>query len=324
MIDSKIEKIVKEIGADTESYLKGFFQHFLFIEDEEVLNDLYSAFTESNYSLFSDEIVNFEEEINALKYEAINSFIDRVNSIVGQKIDLKAFESELDDKEIIDAYEINYLGDLTRIIIAFKNEDGLVLGVNKENVLELLSTLELVYETKIEEQSLADEDKPNIVHVYFQAQKVGTLYWKKPLNLKIKYGLVADYLDEDSEDFYTPKKEKEKIEKAFREFYLNTLTSLASFKIPKSTDLEGIFAFERTEDDYKVIYFLKSLYKEILLGKKSKKPIFKNLVEVEDFLERAKIYQSKVIQRLGSIDKSKLSYEQAKKIAMKKIENQKV
>ena len=321
MIDSKIEKIVKEIGADTESYLKGFFQYFLFIEDEEVLNDLYSAFTESNYSLFSDEIVNFEEEINALKYEAINSFIDRVNSIVGQKIDLKAFESELEDKEIIDAYEINFLGDLTRIIIAFKNEDGLVLGINKENVLELLSTLELVYETKIEEQSLTDEEKPNIVHVYFQAQKVGTLYWNKPLNLKIKYGLVADDLDED---FYTPKKEKEKIDKAFREFYLNTLTSLASFKIPKSTDLEDIFAFERTEDDYKVIYFLKSLYREILLGKKSKKPTFKNLVEVEDFLERAKVYQSKVIQRLGSIDKSKLSYEQAKKIAMKKIENQKV
>ena len=321
MIDSKIEKIVKEIGADTESYLKGFFQYFLFIEDEEVLNDLYSAFTESNYSLFSDEIVNFEEEINALKYEAINSFIDRVNSIVGQKIDLKAFESELEDKEIIDAYEINFLGDLTRIIIAFKNEDGLVLGINKENVLELLSTLELVYETKIEEQSLTDEEKPNIVHVYFQAQKVGTLYWNKPLNLKIKYGLVADYLDED---FYTPKKEKEKIDKAFREFYLNTLTSLASFKIPKSTDLEDIFAFERTEDDYKVIYFLKSLYREILLGKKSKKPTFKNLVEVEDFLERAKVYQSKVIQRLGSIDKSKLSYEQAKKIATKKIENQRV
>lgn len=320
MKDSKIEKIVKEIGADTESYLKGFFQYFLFIEDEEVLNDLYNTFTESNYSLFSDEIVNFEEEINALKYEAINSFIDRVNSFVGQKINLKAFEFELEGKEIVDAYEINYLGDLTRIIIAFKNEDGLVLGINKEMVLELVTRLELVYETKIEESLLEDGDKPNIVQVYFQAQKVGTLYWKKPVNLKIKYGLVADYLNED---FYSPKEEREKIDKVFREFYLNILSSLASFKIPKSIDLEEIFNFENTEDDYKVIYFLKSLYKEILLGKKSKKPTFKNLIELDNFLNRVKAYQAKVIERLSKVDKRKLSYEQAKQIAMKKIENQK-
>ena len=46
---------------------------------------------ESSYSLFSDEIVNFEEEINAIRYEAINDFISRVNDVIGQKIDLKAF-----------------------------------------------------------------------------------------------------------------------------------------------------------------------------------------------------------------------------------------
>lgn len=321
MKDSKIEKIVKEIGADTESYLKGFFQYFLFIEDEEVLNDLYSTFTESNYSLFSDEIVNFEEEINAIKYEAINDFISRVNDVIGQKIDLKAFETELEQKEIIDAYEINLMGKLTRIIIVFKNEEGIVLGINEKMILELVTPLELVYETKIQQLLGETESRSNIIQIYFQAQKIGTLYWSRPINLKIKYGLISDYLDEE---FYTLKEEKEKMEKEFRDFYLDTINSLTYFKIPKSINLEEIFHFENIDRDYKVILYMKKLYKEILQGKKSGMPDFKNIIEMESFIEQANVYQPLFLEKLSKVDKTKLSYEQAKKIALKKIENQKV
>ncbi|MFR6143242.1 MULTISPECIES: hypothetical protein [Tissierellia] len=321
MKDSKIEKIVKEIGADTESYLKGFFQYFLFIEDEEVLNDLYSTFTESNYSLFSDEIVNFEEEINAIKYEAINDFISRVNDVIGQKIDLKAFETELEQKEIIDAYEINLMGKLTRIIIVFKNEEGIVLGINEKMILELVTPLELVYETKIQQLLGETESRSNIIQIYFQAQKIGTLYWSRPINLKIKYGLISDYLDEE---FYTLKEEKEKMEEGFRDFYLDTINSLTYFKIPKSINLEEIFHFENIDRDYKVILYMKKLYKEILQGKKSGMPDFKNIIEMESFIEQANVYQPLFLEKLSKVDKTKLSYEQAKKIALKKIENQKV
>ena len=321
MKDSKIEKIVKEIGADTESYLKGFFQYFLFIEDEEVLNDLYSTFTESNYSLFSDEIVNFEEEINAIKYEAINDFISRVNDVIGQKIDLKAFETELEQKEIIDAYEINLMGKLTRIIIVFKNEEGIVLGINEKMILELVTPLELVYETKIQQLLGETESRSNIIQIYFQAQKIGTLYWSRPINLKIKYGLISDYLDEE---FYTLKEEKEKMEEGFRDFYLDTINSLTYFKIPKSINLEEIFHFENIDRDYKVILYMKKLYKEILQGKKSGMPDFKNIIEMESFIDQAKVYQPLFLEKLSKVDKSKLSYEQAKKIALKKIENQKI
>ena len=321
MKDSKIEKIVKEIGADTESYLKGFFQYFLFIEDEEVLNDLYSTFTESNYSLFSDEIVNFEEEINAIKYEAISDFISRVNDVIGQKIDLKAFETELEQKEIIDAYEINLMGKLTRIIIVFKNEEGIVLGINEKMILELVTPLELVYETKIQQLLGETESRSNIIQIYFQAQKIGTLYWSRPINLKIKYGLISDYLDEE---FYTLKEEKEKMEEGFRDFYLDTINSLTYFKIPKSINLEEIFHFENIDRDYKVILYMKKLYKEILQGKKSGMPDFKNIIEMESFIEQANVYQPLFLEKLSKVDKTKLSYEQAKKIALKKIENQKV
>lgn len=321
MKDSKIEKIVKEIGADTESYLKGFFQYFLFIEDEEVLNDLYSTFTESNYSLFSDEIVNFEEEINAIKYEAINDFISRVNDVIGQKIDLKAFETELEQKEIIDAYEINLMGKLTRIIIVFKNEEGIVLGISEKMILELVTPLELVYETKIQQLLGETESRSNIIQIYFQAQKIGTLYWSRPINLKIKYGLISDYLDEE---FYTLKEEKEKMEEGFRDFYLDTINSLTYFKIPKSINLEEIFHFENIDRDYKVILYMKKLYKEILQGKKSGMPDFKNIIEMESFIEQANVYQPLFLEKLSKVDKTKLSYEQAKKIALKKIENQKV
>ena len=321
MKDSKIEKIVKEIGADTESYLKGFFQYFLFIEDEEVLNDLYSTFTESNYSLFSDEIVNFEEEINAIRYEAINDFISRVNDVIGQKIDLKAFETELEQKEIIDAYEINLMGKLTRIIIVFKNEEGIVLGINEKMILELVTPLELVYETKIQRSLTETESRSNIIQIYFQAQKLGTLYWHRPINLKIKYGLISDYLDEE---FYTLKEEKEKMEEGFRDFYLDTINSLTYFKIPKSINLEEIFHFENIDRDYKVILYMKKLYKEILQGKKSGMPDFKNIIEMESFIEQANVYQPLFLEKLSKVDKTKLSYEQAKKIALKKIENQKV
>ena len=321
MKDSKIEKIVKEIGADTESYLKGFFQYFLFIEDEEVLNDLYSTFTESNYSLFSDEIVNFEEEINAIKYEAINDFISRVNDVIGQKIDLKAFETELEQKEIIDAYEINLMGKLTRIIIVFKNEEGIVLGINEKMILELVTPLELVYETKIQQLLGETESRSNIIQIYFQAQKIGTLYWSRPINLKIKYGLISDYLDEE---FYTLKEEKEKMEEGFRDFYLDTINSLTYFKIPKSINLEEIFHFENIDRDYKVILYMKKLYKEILQGKKSGMPDFKNIIEMESFIEQANVYQPLFLEKLSKVDKTKLSYEQAKKIALKKIENQKI
>lgn len=321
MKDSKIEKIVKEIGADTESYLKGFFQYFLFIEDEEVLNDLYSTFTESNYSLFSDEIVNFEEEINAIKYEAINDFISRVNDVIGQKIDLKAFETELEQKEIIDAYEINLMGKLTRIIIVFKNEEGIVLGINEKMILELVTPLELVYETKIQQLLGETESRSNIIQIYFQAQKIGTLYWSRPINLKIKYGLISDYLDEE---FYTLKEEKEKMEEGFRDFYLDTINSLTYFKIPKSINLEEIFHFENIDRDYKVILYMKKLYKEILQGKKSRMPDFKNIIEMESFIEQANVYQPLFLEKLSKVDKTKLSYEQAKKIALKKIENQKI
>ena len=321
MKDSKIEKIVKEIGADTESYLKGFFQYFLFIEDEEVLNDLYSTFTESNYSLFSDEIVNFEEEINAIKYEAINDFISRVDNVIGQKIDLKAFETELEQKEIIDAYEINLMGKLTRIIIVFKNEEGIVLGINEEMILELVTPLELVYETKIQRSLTETESRSNIIQIYFQAQKIGTLYWDRSINLKIKYGLLSDYLDGE---FYTLKEEKEKMEKEFRDFYLDTINSLTYFKIPKSINLEEIFHFENIDRDYKVILYMKKLYKEILQGKKSRMPDFKNIIEMESFIDQAKVYQPLFLEKLSKVDKTKLSYEQAKKIALKKIENQKI
>ena len=321
MKDSKIEKIVKEIGADTESYLKGFFQYFLFIEDEEVLNDLYSTFTESNYSLFSDEIVNFEEEINAIKYEAINDFISRVNDVIGQKIDLKAFETELEQKEIIDAYEINLMGKLTRIIIVFKNEEGIVLGINEKMILELVTPLELVYETKIQQLLGETESRSNIIQIYFQAQKIGTLYWSRPINLKIKYGLISDYLDEE---FYTLKEEKEKMEEGFRDFYLDTINSLTYFKIPKSINLEEIFHFENIDRDYKVILYMKKLYKEILQGKKSRMPDFKNIIEMESFIGQANVYQPLFLEKLSKVDKTKLSYEQAKKIALKKIENQKI
>ena len=321
MKDSKIEKIVKEIGADTESYLKGFFQYFLFIEDEEVLNDLYSTFTESNYSLFSDEIVNFEEEINAIKYEAINDFISRVNDVIGQKIDLKAFETELEQKEIIDAYEINLMGKLTRIIIVFKNEEGIVLGINEKMILELVTPLELVYETKIQQLLGETESRSNIIQIYFQAQKIGTLYWDRSINLKIKYGLLSDYL---YGEFYTLKEEKEKMEKEFRDFYLDTINSLTYFKIPKSINLEEIFHFENIDRDYKVILYMKKLYKEILQGKKSGMPDFKNIIEMESFIEQANVYQPLFLEKLSKVDKTKLSYEQAKKIALKKIENQKV
>ena len=321
MKDSKIEKIVKEIGADTESYLKGFFQYFLFIEDEEVLNDLYSTFTESNYSLFSDEIVNFEEEINAIKYEAINDFISRVDNVIGQKIDLKAFETELEQKEIIDAYEINLMGKLTRIIIVFKNEEGIVLGINEEMILELVTPMELVYETKIQRSLTETESRSNIIQIYFQAQKLGTLYWHRPINLKIKYGLISDYLDEE---FYTLKEEKEKMKEEFRDFYLDIINSLTYFKIPKSINLEEIFHFENIDGDYKVILYMKKLYKEILQGKKSGMPDFKNIIEIESFIDQAKVYQPLFLEKLSKVDKTKLSYEQAKKIALKKIENQKI
>lgn len=321
MTDSKIEMIAREIGADTESYLKGFFQYFLFIEDEEVLNDLYSTFTESNYSLFSDEIVNFEEEINAIKYEAINDFISRVDNVIGQKIDLKAFETELEQKEIIDAYEINLMGKLTRIIIVFKNEEGIVLGINEEMILELVTPMELVYETKIQRSLTETESRSNIIQIYFQAQKIGTLYWDRSINLKIKYGLLSDYLDGE---FYTLKEEKEKMEKEFRDFYLDTINSLTYFKIPKSINLEEIFHFENIDRDYKVILYMKKLYKEILQGKKSRMPDFKNIIEMESFIDQAKVYQPLFLEKLSKVDKTKLSYEQAKKIALKKIENQKI
>nr|WP_296154516.1 hypothetical protein [uncultured Peptoniphilus sp.] len=321
MTDSKIEMIARKIDEDTESYLKAFFQYFLFIEDETILNDLYAAFTESSYSLFSDEIVNFEEEINAIRYEAINDFISRVNNVIGQKIDLKAFETELEQKEIIDAYEINLMGKLTRIIIVFKNEEGIVLGINEEMILELVTPLELVYETKIQRSFTETESRSNIIQIYFQAQKIGTLYWDRSINLKIKYGLLSDYLDGE---FYTLKEEKEKMEKEFRDFYLDTINSLTYFKIPKSINLEEIFHFENIDGDYKVILYMKKLYKEILQGKKSRMPDFKNITEIESFIGQAKIYQPLFLEKLSKVDKTKLSYEQAKKIALKKIENQKI
>ena len=321
MTDSKIEMIARKIDEDTESYLKAFFQYFLFIEDETILNDLYAAFTESSYSLFSDEIVNFEEEINAIRYEAINDFISRVNNVIGQKIDLKAFETELEQKEIIDAYEINLMGKLTRIIIVFKNEEGIVLGINEEMILELVTPLELVYETKIQQLLGETESRSNIIQIYFQAQKIGTLYWDRSINLKIKYGLLSDYLDGE---FYTLKEEKEKMEKEFRDFYLDTINSLTYFKIPKSINLEEIFHFENIDRDYKVILYMKKLYKEILQGKKSRMPDFKNITEIESFIGQAKIYQPLFLEKLSKVDKTKLSYEQAKKIALKKIENQKI
>lgn len=321
MTDSKIEMIARKIDEDTESYLKAFFQYFLFIEDETILNDLYSAFTESSYSLFSDEIVNFEEEINAIRYEAINDFISRVNNVIGQKIDLKDFETELEQKEIIDAYEINLMGKLTRIIIVFKNEEGIVLGINEEMILELVTPLELVYETKIQRSFTETESRSNIIQIYFQAQKIGTLYRHRPINLKIKYGLISDYLDEE---FYTLKEEKEKMEKEFRDFYLDTIDSLTYFKIPKSTDLEEVFHIENIDGDYKVILYMKKLYKEILQGKKSRMPDFKNIIEMESFIEQANVYQPLFLEKLSKVDKTKLSYEQAKKIALKKIENQKI
>lgn len=321
MTDSKIEMIAREIGEDTESYLKAFFQYFLFIEDETILNDLYSAFTESSYSLFSDEIVNFEEEINAIRYEAINDFISRVNDVIGQKIDLKAFETELEQKDIIDAYEINLMGKLTRIIIVFKNEEGIVLGISEKMILELVTPLELVYETKIQQLLGETESISNIIQIYFQAQKIGTLYWDRSINLKIKYGLLSDYLDGE---FYTLKEEKEKMEKEFRDFYLDTINSLTYFKIPKSINLEEIFHFENIDRDYKVILYMKKLYKEILQGKKSRMPDFKNIIEMESFIGQAKVYQPLFLEKLSKVDKTKLSYEQAKKIALKKIENQKI
>ena len=321
MTDSKIEMIAREIGEDTESYLKDFFQYFLFIEDETILNDLYSAFMESSYSLFSDEIVNFEEEINAIRYEAINDFISRVNDVIGQKIDLKAFETELEQKDIIDAYEINLMGKLTRIIIVFKNEEGIVLGISEKMILELVTPLELVYETKIQQLLGETESRSNIIQIYFQAQKIGTLYWDRSINLKIKYGLLSDYLDGE---FYTLKEEKEKMEKEFRDFYLDTINSLTYFKIPKSINLEEIFHFENIDRDYKVILYMKKLYKEILQGKKSRMPDFKNIIEMESFIGQANVYQPLFLEKLSKVDKTKLSYEQAKKIALKKIENQKI
>lgn len=321
MTDSKIEMIAREISEDTESYLKAFFQYFLFIEDETILNDLYSAFTESSYSLFSDEIVNFEEEINAIRYEAINDFISRVNDVIGQKIDLKAFETELEQKDIIDAYEINLMGKLTRIIIVFKNEEGIVLGISEKMILEIVTSLELVYETKIQQLLGETESRSNIIQIYFQAQKIGTLYWDRSINLKIKYGLLSDYLDGE---FYTLKEEKEKMEKEFRDFYLDTINSLTYFKIPKSINLEEIFHFENIDRDYKVILYMKKLYKEILQGKKSRMPDFKNIIEMESFIGQANVYQPLFLEKLSKVDKTKLSYEQAKKIALKKIENQKI
>ena len=276
---------------------------------------------ESSYSLFSDEIVNFEEEINAIRYEAINDFISRVNNVIGQKIDLKAFETELEQKDIIDAYEINLMGKLTRIIIVFKNEEGIVLGISEKMILELVTPLELVYETKIQQLLGETESRSNIIQIYFQAQKIGTLYWDRSINLKIKYGLLSDYLDGE---FYTLKEEKEKMEKEFRDFYLDTINSLTYFKIPKSINLEEIFHFENIDRDYKVILYMKKLYKEIIQGKKSRMPDFKNIIEMESFIGQANVYQPLFLEKLSKVDKTKLSYEQAKKIALKKIENQKI
>lgn len=142
--------------------------------------------------------------------------------------------------------------------------------------------------------------------------------------LSYKYdvtGLLSDYLDGE---FYTLKEEKEKMEKEFRDFYLDTINSLTYFKIPKSINLEEIFHFENIDRDYKVILYMKKLYKEILQGKKSRMPDFKNIIEMESFIDQAKVYQPLFLEKLSKVDKTKLSYEQAKKIALKKIENQKI
>lgn len=142
--------------------------------------------------------------------------------------------------------------------------------------------------------------------------------------LSYKYdvtGLLSDYLDGE---FYTLKEEKEKMEKEFRDFYLDTINSLTYFKIPKSINLEEIFHFENIDRDYKVILYMKKLYKEILQGKKSRMPDFKNIIEMESFIGQANVYQPLFLEKLSKVDKTKLSYEQAKKIALKKIENQKI